>query len=157
MSKFNIDYSQLSGSIYKTSYKLSEIKDKIEKVAFDIVRFKDSDKGADLWQIQSADDGEYIVALYNPSEDEVVKTASTKSDWEVLHSKSSNSLNIFYKGDQIAKLASGKLGLPESSLEHAESYLPKSLAENKKLVAALLNQLPEATKNVVLNKYPKLK
>lgn len=157
MSKFHVDYNQLNESVNRTSYKLSEVKDKIEKVAFDIVRFKDSDSAANLWKVESSGDGDYIVTLYSPAEDEVVKTASVKNDWEVLYSKSSSSLNIFYKGDQIAKLASGDLGLSGPALEQAESFLPKSLSENKKMVVALLNQLPEITKNAVLNKYPELK
>jgi len=156
MSKFNIDYNQLDGKVNKTFYKLSEVKDKIEKVAFDIVRFKDSDKGADLWQIQNGDDGDYIVAKYNP-EEEVIKTASVHSNWEVNYNKLSNNLNIFYKGEQIAKIASNKLGLTSDTLSNVESFLPQSLENNKKLVTFLLKQLPEVTKNAVLNKYPELK
>ena len=156
MSKFNIDYNQLDGTVNKSFYKLSEVKDKIEKVAFDIVRFKDSDKGADLWQIQNSDDGDYIVAKYN-QEEEVVKTASALSNWEVNYNKLSNNLNIFYKGEQIAKIASNKLGLTSDTLNNVESFLPQSLENNKKLVTSLLKQLPEVTKNAVLNKYPELK
>ena len=157
MSKFNIDYNQLNGKVNKTFYKLSEVKDKIEKVAFDIVRFKDSDKSADLWQIQNGDDGDYIVAKYNLEEEEVIKTASAHSNWEVNYNKLSNNLNIFYKGEQIAKLASNQLGLTSDTLNNVESFLPQSLENNKKLVTFLLKQLPEVTKNAVLNKYPELK
>ena len=50
MSKFSVNYSNLSDQIYKKAYKLSEVKEQLETVAFDIVRFKDGDKSADLWQ-----------------------------------------------------------------------------------------------------------
>lgn len=153
MSKFSIDYQGLENRISKKAYKLSDVKHRLETVAFDIVRFKDGDEGAALWQIQSADDGDYIVTLY--SEDEpTTKTASLP--WEVVLSKTSKVLNVFYKGDPIAKVAVSRLGLPESEVNSVEKYLPRKLAENKKLVKALLADLDEPTKNLVLVKYPEL-
>lgn len=160
MSKFGvdfigIDFTKLEDKLLKKAYKYSEVKDQLETVAFDIVRFKDSDKGADLWQIQSADDGEFIVAKYESEDAAVTKTASS-NPWEVVLSKVGKTLNVFYKGDPIVKMASSKLGIDESELSSVERYLPKKLAENKKLVAALLSELPKSTKNEVLNKYPEL-
>lgn len=152
MSKFSVDYKGLDNTFNKRVYKLSDVKDKLVKVAFDIVRFRDDDNSANLWQIQNGEDGDYIVSMYD--QEEVVKTASV-NPWEVV--SSNNSLNIFYKGDQIAKVASDSFGLPADKVSLAESYLPKSLASNKKLVSSLLNTLPEITKNSVLNKYPELK
>jgi hypothetical protein len=151
MPKFSVDYSSLQNEIYKKVYKLSEVKDKIEKVAFDLVRFKDQDKRADLWQVQSADDGEYIIALY--SSDDQQKTALL---WDVMFIKTSNELQISYKGDPIIRLAANKLGLASNDLSKVESYLPERLCENKKLVKTLLNELSVSAKNSVLNKYPEL-
>lgn len=151
MSKFSVDYSSLENKLYKKAYKLSDVKHRLEKVAFDIVKFKDGDNAANLWQIQQADDGEYIVAMY--SEDVEVKTAS---DWEVDVIKTAGELQISYKGDPIVRIASAKLGLPRPELDKVSSYLPSKLAENKKLVKSLLNELPVATKKSVLNKYPEL-
>lgn len=151
MSKDSIDYSGLANKIFKTAYKFSEVQDQLETVAFDIVRFKDSDKSADLWQVQSADDGEYIVALYQP-EEEATKTAG----WDVAYIKSTGSLQISYKGDPLVRIASSKLGIPNAELSKVEAYLPAKLASNKKLVQALLNELPESTKNEVLAKYPEM-
>lgn len=149
MSKFQVDYSDLANR-FKKAYRLSDVKDKLETVAFDIVRFKDSDKAADLWQIQSAEDGEYIVALYQPEEE--TKTAS----WEVTYIKTAGTLQVSYNGDPIVKVAASKLGIPSSELPQVEKYLPAKLASNKKLVRALLNELPESTKIAVLNKYPEM-
>ena len=149
MSKNSIDYSGLAHKIYKKAFKLSEVKDQLESVAWDIVRFKDGDKGADLWQVQSAEDGEYIVALYQPEEDE-------KTAWEVTVSKTASDLQISYKGDPIVRLAAAKLGIPRSELHAVPGYLPSKLAANKKLVKALLNELSESAKKEVLNKYPEL-
>ncbi len=149
MSKDSIDYSGLANKIYKKAFKLSDVKDRLESVAFDVVRFKDSDKGADLWQVQSADDGEYIVALYQPEEED-------RSDWEVTVSKTAGDLHVSYRGEPIVRLAASKLGIPSAELHKVPEYLPSKLAANKKLVKALLNELPESAKKEVLNKYPEL-
>lgn len=151
MPKFLIDYSGLENKIYKKAYKLSDVKDQLETVAFDIVRFKDSDKAADLWQVQSADDGDYIVALYNPEEENKVA-----SFWEVVITKTAGDMTVYYKGDPIVRVAASRLGIPSNELHKVSSYLPSKLSENKKLVKALLNELPVLTKNEVLKKYPEL-
>jgi hypothetical protein len=150
MSKFILNYSCLDDALNKKIYRLNDVKDKIEKVAFDIVRFKDNDKGAELWQIQKAEDGDYIVAMYQAEEDKVA------NNWNVSLSKLGNNLQISYKGDPFIRISSTKLGIPPSELSKIEQYLPKKLAENKKLVKALLNELNESAKKEVLNKYPEL-
>lgn len=151
MSKFQIDYSSLENRVYKKAYRLSDVKEQLETVAFDIVRFKDSDKAADLWQVQNADDGDYIVALYQPDED-----AKTACPWDVVISKTAGDLQISYKGDPLVRLSAGKLGIPRAELGKVEEYLPEKLASNKKLVKALLNELSESAKKEVLSKYPEL-
>lgn len=153
MSNFKVDFTKLEDKLLKKAYKLADVKDQLEVVAFDVVRFKDVDKGADLWQIQSADDGEFIVTKY---EDAEVKKTASANPWEVIVSKATKALNVFYKGDNIVRVASKKLGIDDSELPSVERYLPKRLAENKKLVSALLSELTESAKNEVLNKYPEL-
>lgn len=150
MSKFSINYSSLEHKIYKKAYRLADVKDQLESVAFDIVRFKDGDKGAELWQVQSADDGDYIVSLYQEDEE---KTAAL---WEVAITKTAGELQVSYKGDPIVKVASSRLGIPRSELHKIPDYLPSKLAENKKLVTALLSEMPASAKNEVLKKYPEL-
>jgi hypothetical protein len=152
MPKFSVDYSGLVGSITKKAYRLSDVKDQLETVAFDVVRFKDGDKGADLWQVQNADDGDYIVALYD--DEEVVKAAS--NPWGVFVTKNGNDLQISYKGDPLVRLASSKLGIPSTELHRAEQYLPEKLATNKKLVKALLSELSDAARHEVSKRYPEL-
>lgn len=152
MPKFNIDYSGLATQITKRAYKLSDVQDQIETVAFDVVRFRDNDKGADLWQVQSAEDGDYIVALYEEDEE----ATKTSADWGVFISKVAGTLQISYKGDPIVKLAATKLGIPREELGQVPHYLPEKLAANKKLVKALLSELSPAAKQEVLNKYPEL-
>ena len=150
MSIFNVDYSGLENNLYKKAYRLNDVKDKIEKVAFDVVRFKDDDKGAELWQIQSADDGDYIVAIYQSEEEK------TASNWDVVINKINGDMQVSYKGDPLVRIASSKIGIPQKELYRVEQYLPQKLANNKKLVKTLLNELNESTKKEVLNKYPEL-
>lgn len=153
MSRFNVDYSSLDNSIYKKAYKLEDVKNSIERVAFDIVRFKDNDKGAELWQVQSSEDGDgdYIVALYQPDEDKKVE-----SSWQVMVNKVAGDLQISYKGDPIVRISATKLGIPRNELHKMEEYLPSKLAENKKLLNSLLNELGQSAKKEVLNRYPEL-
>ena len=151
MSRYSIDYSGLADQITKKAYKLADVKDQLETVAFDVVRFKDGDKGADLWQVQSADDGDYIVALYDEEEPE-----KTACDWTALVTKNGSDLQISYKGDPLVRLSSAKLGIPSNELHKAEQYLPERLASNKKLVKALLSELSEVAKQEVAKRYPEL-
>ena len=150
MKNISIDYSRLENKVYKRAYRLSEVQDRLEKVAFDIVRFRDSDKYAELWQVQSADDGDYIVALYQPDEEKVANL------WDVTVSKTAGDLHISYKGDPIVRISSNRLGIPHHELGKVEMYLPAKLSDNKRLVKALLNELPESAKKEVLKKYPEL-
>lgn len=152
MSKFTIDYATLTNKFNKRKYKLADVKEKITKVAFDIVRFKDDDNAANLWQIQSADDGDYIVALYD---EEQVKTAATKT-WEVDIDKIANKLDIFYKNDHLISIACDKLGIPSAEISKVKSYLPSKLASNKKLVSCLIKEMTDSAQKEVAKKYPEL-
>lgn len=153
MSKHSIDYSALDSKINKKMYRLEDVRDRIEKVAFDVVRFRDDDNGANLWQIQSSDEGDYIVSLYDNSEDNI-KVASVKTDWEIVPVR--EQLQFFYKGDPVLKTAASSIGLSKDDLGNISRYLPKKLAENKKLVTLILNQADGASKQRILNKYPEL-
>lgn len=155
MPKISLDYSSLATQITKKAYRLADVKDQLETVAFDVVRFKDGDKGADLWQVQSADDGDYIVALYNDDEAETEKTAS-QNPWTVLVTKSGTDLQISYKGDPLVRFAASKLGIPPQEMHQAQEYLPAKLATNKKLVQALLSELNDAARAEVARRYPEL-
>ena len=45
-----IDYGNLDSFLYKKAYKYREVQDRLERVAFDVVRFKDDDNLSHLWQ-----------------------------------------------------------------------------------------------------------
>lgn len=159
MNKFAVDYSSLEKRLeQKKAYYLKDVKDKIEKVAFDIVRFRDSDgdevKG--LWQINQGPDGEYIVATYEEDNSEMVVEASAPSDWKALSDKTGSFVNVFYKEEPVAKISVASLGIPESETFLMVRYLPERLASNKNLVNSLLGSMPEEQRYELVNKYPEL-
>ena len=154
MTKFKLDVEKLGRDLCKRSFRLSEVEPYLEKVAFDVVRFKDQDEDCNLWQIQKGEDGEYIVALYAPDE-MVTKTAS--SAWSVKRQDFSSDLRISYKGEQVIKLASSQLGIPAEEISLAISYLPEKLAQNARLRGLLLKLLPPEEKQYLAAKFPELK
>lgn len=156
MEKFSVNYEQLHDNLTsKKRYRLEDVKDKITKVAFDVVKFSDGDKIIDgLWEIKSCDDGEYIVALYD-NDDKKVSTAS--APWSVIADSSGTNLNIFYKEKAIKKVSLASLGVPEEDHQLVCKSLPIKLASNKSLANSLLNGLSELDRNELFQKYPELK
>ncbi len=153
MPKFDLDYNGLNDTIFKTKFKLSDVKDKIEKVAFDLVRFRGDDIDQ-LWQVQNSDDGDYIVALYSDESEKKVATAS-QNPWQVVVGNSSD-INIFYKGEPITRVAAQVLGIEDSELSLVNRYLPKRLAESPVLVKALLSELDPNSRQDVVARHPEL-
>lgn len=152
MPKFSLDYNQIADTIHKRKYALEDVKDKIVKVAFDIVRFKDSDLNH-LWQIHHTNDGDYITALYE-EEDGALKKAEEKK-WEVEVNKTANVIHVFYKKEPVCSLTSRDLGISESEITKTASFLPNSLEENKKLAKLVLSKLGKNVHSFV-RKYPEL-
>ena len=150
MSRFSVDYSKLSNSVNvidKKVIRLSDVKHRLEKVAFDVFRMKDGDPD-ELWQIQNSDDGDYIVAKYDMEDaDTKVKTSAA---WDVLVSNGSSDINVFYKDHPITKIAN------VADVDSVKRFLPSKLASDKGFVAALLNTLDPATKASILKLYPEL-
>lgn len=156
MPKFSIDYQKLSDSVdyvQKKVFKLADVEHRLEKVGFDVVRFKDGDPD-ELWQIQSADDGEYIVAKYESEEAKQETKAASK--WEVLVSESSGDINIFYNGQPITKLAASQLRVSSEDFSTLKRFLPGKLASDKNFVKALLATLDETSKEAIIKLYPEL-
>jgi hypothetical protein len=134
----------------KKSYILSDVESKIEKVAFDVVRFKDDDL-SHLWQIQKSSDGtEIIVAMY----DEPELTVESKKEWAAIPDKSAN-IHVFYKGEAIYKLASGMFNA--SDVDIVCRTLTSSLSSDRAFVNALVQELSPVSRDLVLQKYPELK
>lgn len=156
MSKFSLNYDQLEKTLYKKAYRLSDVKDQLETVAFDVVRFKDNDEAANLWKIEAGEDGDYIIALY-PTAEETGMVEKTSSDWNAVVNKTAGYLNILYKGEVLTKLAHTQLNMSVDELSGFAQGLPKKLSESKSLVKSLLKDLPKKRQQEVLEKYPEIK
>lgn len=160
MNKYSVNYTELENNLERqASYKYDDVKHRLEKVAFDIVRFRPEHDDIDgLWQIKATDDGEVIVAMYDESpkkeEDNCMKV---NSSWDVILDKSGSTINIFYKNEPITRLASASLGISNSEMKSLCSDLPKKLASNKNLLNALLNDLSEQDRSALFTKYPELR
>jgi hypothetical protein len=149
MPKFSINLDNVESVVSKKSYKLSDVKDKIVKIAFDVVKFRDAPDD-ELWQIQSSDDGDYIIALYD---EEKIVTASFQP-WSVIVKNAD--LHVFYKKEHLCKIAASQLGMQDKDLLLVKQYLPKKLASNKDLVQSLLKSIDRDTQKSILVKYPEL-
>ncbi len=133
------DYEVLSNKLTaKKAFKYEDVKNRLIKVAYDIVKFRDSDPSIDgLWQIQNTDDGEVIVAMY-----EEKPTLESKSNWATILDKTASNINVFYKNEFITKLSSSDF--PEQAdidIKKLSSHLPESLENNKSLRVAFFNNL----------------
>jgi hypothetical protein len=154
MSRHSIDYNSLSQKVSTTTHKLSDVKNRLEKVAFDIVRFRDGDPD-ELWQVQNSADGDYIVARYTDTPEETTKTASSKNPWEVLVSKA-GWLHVYFAGAPLAKFAAAALGLSVEDLDTAKRTLPAKLASDKRFVKALLATLGQEQQEEILKATPEI-
>jgi hypothetical protein len=154
MANFSINYDDLHKTVSNKTYRLDEVKHRLEKVAFDLVRFKDATDPDELWEIQSADDGQYIVARYTDAITETKKASKDKT-WDVLVSQSGY-IHLYYCGTPLVKFAASDLGLSNDDLSTVKRFLPEKLATDKAFVRALLSTLNESEKQSVLQSHPEI-
>jgi uncharacterized protein YllA (UPF0747 family) len=163
MDKHFIDYSSLEKDLNRPKhYKYADVKDKLVKVAFDIVKFNDPNEDIDgLWQIKATDDGEVIVALYEPAEN--VKQSNTDSSgllknasfgWQVIAGK--DSLNLFYKEEPIARYSFDQFGIEKDDRAEFCKHVNEKLNTDTNYVKALFNELPIAKKAEIAKRFPEL-
>jgi hypothetical protein len=163
MNKYKIDYKELEKNLDKQScFKYEDVKHKIEKVAFDIVRFRpDHDNSIDgLWQIQNTEDGEVILAMYSDEakpDKEENKVKNVRSEWKAIKDKSASSINIFFKNEPIIRIASASLGIHNEEIDSVCSHLEQNLSTNSKLRNSLLNTVTDKERASLLEKYPELR
>lgn len=156
MTKFALDFEQLEKKIAaKKAYKLEDVQGKIKKIAFDVVRFIDSDNIDNLWRIEHGPEGDYIVAMYDEETSELEKKASL--NWEVILDNSNKNVSVFYKATPIVRLATDKLGLDSDSVKELPYFLPAKLASNQELVKSLLNEVEIRQRHELYNQYPELR
>jgi hypothetical protein len=155
MNKFSVDYDQLAQSLERSEsriHRLDDVKDKIEKVAFNVVRFRDNSDIDDLWEIKNTDDGPVIVALYDKSQEQV-----SDGDWSTVPDIKTASLHVFYKGDPIVRLAAEDLNIPDDEISLVSHWLPKKLANDHQTRAYVLSFVGPLGIENIKSEYPELR
>lgn len=147
MVKFSVDYSALQDKLsQKKAFRLSEVKERIRKVAFDVVRFVDSDKIDDLWQIYRDGDDEYIVAMYENEQTEKKASASISNIWKALPDGSGSHIHLFYKNAPITRIALAPLGIPCEDAWLVSHSMVEKLATDQNYLNSLIQELTEDEK-----------
>lgn len=160
MNKFSVDYTHLATSLHRKVYALDDVKDRIEKIAFDVVRFMDGSEDIDkLWKIHQDNDGKnYIVAMYD-DEEEATKTAKTagSNEWDASIDKRATTIQIFYKNEPIKKIAIANYGWSAPEAAEFATKLPQKLSEDRKFAHTILASLDDGERETLLAKYPELR
>lgn len=140
MTRFSVDYSNLQDKLSKKkAFRLSDVKERIRKVAFDVVRFIDSDKIDDLWQIQRDGEDEYIVAMYNDNE-QTEKVASV-TNWKVLPDNSGGYVSVFFRNEPIKRIALAPLGIPTEDAWLVSKSISEKLASDQSYLRSFIQEL----------------
>lgn len=154
VDRFSINFDELSKTVAKpqNTYRLSDVQHKIEKVAYDLVRFRDNQDTDQLWKIEETADGPMIIALYG---EDGQLTSESKSDWDAIPNK--QAMHIFYKGEPLAAFSSNELGIPVSEFSVARRWLPKKLASDQDIQRAIFEKLPNSNRIAIAKRFPELK
>jgi hypothetical protein len=140
MNKYDLDFDTLSTRMSpKRMHKLADVAGKVRKVAFDVVRFTDTDNLDKLWRVETVNDEEYIVAMYDEVDDsvKVAKTASVNNPWRAVSNTSS--VDIFYKGANVGTITPADA--TEEDLSLMAEWIPAKLAEDKAFVKSYIGSL----------------
>lgn len=145
MNDFLVDYSELQAKLSKKrAFRLNDVKHKIKKVAFDVVRFVDNDKIDDLWQIHREGDDEYIVAMYDEDQQ---KTAST-SIWSVVPDSNGTNLNVFCNNFPIKRVALNTLGIPSEDAHTVAHMMRKKFSTDQSFIDVFVKELSDKEREV---------
>jgi hypothetical protein len=153
VDRFSINFDELSKTVAKpqNTYRLADVGHKIEKVAYDLVRFRDNQDTDQLWKIEETSDGPVIVALYG---DNGQLTSESKTDWDAVPHK--QAMHIFYKGEPLAVFSAVDLGIPASEFSVARRWLPKKLASDQGIQKAIFEKLPNSNRVAIAKRFPEL-
>ena len=152
--KFTVDFDHLTQTLLpkKRAYRLADVEDRIERVAYDLVRFRDNADTEQLWKIEEGTDGPVIVALY----DEEGKTAeASPRNWDAIPDK--KAVHVFYKGEPLVSLSSQELGIPVEEFGIVRRWLPRKLEVDQDLQKALLSKVASNGRELIAQRFPELR
>lgn len=154
--KFTVDFDRVAQAVLpKRAYRLADVEHRLERVAYDLVRFRDNDDTDQLWKVQESPDGPVIIALYG--EDGSLVTESNdqpKNDWEAVPDK--KALHIYYKGEPLVSLGSADLGIPADEFNVVRRWLPAKLAADESMQTELLGKAPAPVRALIAQRFPEL-
>jgi len=155
--KFTVDFDSLASTLLpKKAHRLADVEGRIEKVAYDLVRYRDNDDTDQLWKIEEGADGPVIVALYGDDGGLVVESEKEeKTDWDAVPDKTA--MHIYYKNEPIVTLSSKDLGISSLEFSLARKWLPKKLAADERLQANLLTKVASASRALIPDRFPELR
>lgn len=157
MNRFSVDYSDLQSKLtQKKAYRLSEVQSKIKKVAFDVVRFVDSDRIDDLWQIQSDGENEYIVAMYDDNSPDEAKIITAACVWTAVADSSKENVNVFYKNTPVSRIALASMGIESSDAHLVCKSLSNKLANDYDFRSNFIANLTDSERTSLLKDDPSL-
>ncbi len=160
MEKFAVNYNDLQGDLSPRpqAFRYEDVKDRLKKVAFDVVRFADGDDISGLWQIQETTEGEVIVAKYDDLSNysQVEKTASVETNWRALADRSGENIHLFYKDSPVTKVSLASIGIPADDVDVVCRFLPEKLATNEALMSNLLAEIPKGNYQELVKAHPEL-
>lgn len=155
--KFTVDFDHLTKTLLpqKQAHRLSDVEDRIEKVAYDLVRFRDNADTDQLWKIEESSEGPVIVALYG--EDGGLKTSesSCKGNWEAIPDK--KAMHVFYKGEPLVSFSSDELGIPADEFGVLRRWLPRKLEADQGFQKALLSKVASSGRELIAQRFPELR
>ena len=155
--KFTVDFDHLTQTLFpeKRAYRLADVENRIERVAYDLVRFRDNADTDQLWKIEESVDGPVIVAIYG--DDGGLKTSESdiKRDWEAIPDK--KAMHVFYKGEPLASFSSEELGIPVAEFGVLRRWLPRKLEASQDMQKALLSKVVSSGRELIAQRFPELR
>ena len=153
--KFTVNFDRLAEEVVPQQvYRLKDVEHRIEKVAYDLVRFRENEDTDQLWKIEEGVDGPVIIALYGDDGSLLKSESNIEKQWEVLPDKTA--MHFYYKGEPLVSLSSEQLGIPKEEFNIAGRWMPKKLATDERFQSLLLNTINRSGRVHIAQRFPEL-
>jgi len=124
----------------------NDVKHLFKKVAFDVYKQDGSDT---LWELRSDKDEEYLVALYDDGETDLIVKSEDDKDWIATADMNGENITLSYKKTPIARFSSDEYQFTSDMAERFATFIEKQ-ALSSKFVDDLVKTMPEQKRAAVL-------
>lgn len=144
----NYDWDFLDKTVNPRNHalKYDDVKDRFQKVAFDVYKQEGSNK---LWELRTEDGTQYLVALYDDSDNDLVVESQDEKDWTATADTEGENVTLSYRNTPIARFASSKYQYKPQEAEKFAKFLEVK-ASDRNFLNNLLDTMPEQKKLAVL-------